>query len=89
MEFSGKTVLITGAAVGIGRACALQFAKAQANIVLVDLNEETLTETKNEIEKIKELDRGKSPFNDYDDPETAEEFNSEVISDSKFNFSLF
>jgi diketogulonate reductase-like aldo/keto reductase len=44
---------------------------------------------KNEIEKIKELDRGKSPFNDYNDPETAEEFISEVISDSKFSFSLF
>ena len=43
----------------------------------------------NEIEKIKELDRGKSPFNDYNDPETAEEFISEVISDSKFSFSLF
>lgn len=52
MDFKGKTVLITGAAVGIGRACALQFAKAQANIVLVDLNEETLTETKKEIEEI-------------------------------------
>lgn len=36
MNFKGKTVLITGAAVGIGRACALQFAKAQANVVLVD-----------------------------------------------------
>ncbi len=44
---------------------------------------------KNEIEKIKELDRGKSPFNDYNDPETAEEFISEVISDSKFSFGLF
>lgn len=44
---------------------------------------------KNDIEKIKELDTGKSPFNDYNNPETAEEFNSEVISDSKFSFSLF
>jgi len=47
------------------------------------------TLNKKEIEKIKELDRGKSPFNDYNDPETAEEFISEVISDSKFSFSLF
>ena len=44
---------------------------------------------KNEIEEIKELDMGKSPFNDYNNPDTAEEFNSEVISDSKFGFSLF
>lgn len=34
---------------------------------------------KNDIEKIKELDKGKSPFNDYDDPETAEDFNSEIV----------
>ena len=34
---------------------------------------------KKDMEKIKELDSGKSPFNDYNDPETAEEFNSEII----------
>ncbi len=52
MEFSGKTVLITGAAVGIGRACALQFANSGANVVLVDLNKEMLAETENEIKNI-------------------------------------
>ncbi len=52
MKFDGKTVLITGAAVGIGRACALQFANSGANVVLVDLNKETLTETENEIKDI-------------------------------------
>ena len=31
--FIEKTVLITGAAVGIGRACALQFAKNGANVI--------------------------------------------------------
>ncbi len=34
---------------------------------------------KKDIEKIKELDMGESPFNDYNDPETAEDFNSEII----------
>ena len=34
---------------------------------------------KKDIEKIKELDFGESPFNDYDDPEIAEGFNSEII----------
>ncbi len=34
---------------------------------------------KKDIKKIKELDEGESPFNDYNDPETAEEFNSEII----------
>ncbi len=47
--FKGKTVLITGAAVGIGRACAMQFAKHGANVILVDCNIETLTATEAEI----------------------------------------
>lgn len=42
MNFNGKTVLITGAAVGIGGACALQFARGGANVVLIDLNGEAL-----------------------------------------------
>ena len=52
MNFKEKTVLITGAAVGIGRACALQFARENANVVLVDLNQETLLETEKEIKEI-------------------------------------
>ena len=52
MNFNGKTVLITGAAVGIGRACALQFAKAGANVVLLDLNAEALRKTEEEIKGI-------------------------------------
>lgn len=35
--------------------------------------------TKEDIEKIKELDQGKSPFLDHNDPETVEEFNEEII----------
>ncbi|MGW0038754.1 SDR family NAD(P)-dependent oxidoreductase [Gordonia sp. NPDC003376] len=37
MEFENKTVLITGAAGGIGSAAVSIFAKAGANLVLVDL----------------------------------------------------
>ena len=50
--FNNKTVLITGAAAGIGKACAIQFAKQGANIVLVDYTKETLAETEKEIKAI-------------------------------------
>jgi NAD(P)-dependent dehydrogenase (short-subunit alcohol dehydrogenase family) len=42
--FAGRTVLITGAAKGIGRATAQQFAMAGANIALVDRDPQALLE---------------------------------------------
>ena len=42
--------LITGAAVGIGRATAILFAKDGAKLVLVDLNREKLEKLKKELE---------------------------------------
>lgn len=40
MNFNGKTVVVTGAASGIGRATAEAFALAGARVVLGDINEE-------------------------------------------------
>lgn len=40
MDFSTKTVLITGGAAGIGKATALAFKKANAQVYIWDLNEE-------------------------------------------------
>ncbi len=48
-DFAGKTALITGAAVGIGRATAVLFAKRGANVILLDINEEKLERTEQEI----------------------------------------
>ena len=54
MSFEGKTAIVTGAAVGIGRAVALQLAKEGANVVLVDIDPETLAKTEQEIKEITE-----------------------------------
>ena len=49
MNFTDKTALVTGAAVGIGRAVALKLAQEGANLVLVDVNAEKLLEVKAEL----------------------------------------
>ena len=49
-SLQGKTVLITGAASGIGKATALLCAQMGATTILVDLNEEGLKQTSAEIE---------------------------------------
>src|ERR1051325_7624051 len=43
--FSGKTIVITGAASGIGRATALIFAREGANVVCADINEAGVKDT--------------------------------------------
>ncbi len=49
MNFKGKTALITGAAVGIGRAVAIKMAQNHAKLVLADLNLQKLEELKTEL----------------------------------------
>jgi NAD(P)-dependent dehydrogenase (short-subunit alcohol dehydrogenase family) len=44
-DFKGKVVLITGAAQGFGRVCAVTFAESGARLVLCDINDEGGQET--------------------------------------------
>lgn len=47
----GKLVMITGASNGIGKACAIQYAEMEANLIIMGRNEKALEELKNYIEK--------------------------------------
>lgn len=50
--FAGKTIIITGAGSGIGRATALIFAREKANIVCADIDEDGVKETANKVNGI-------------------------------------
>lgn len=49
-SFNGKNVFLTGAASGIGRALANQFAASGCNLYLVDIDEKGLKSTESEIQ---------------------------------------
>ncbi|MEG9430829.1 SDR family NAD(P)-dependent oxidoreductase [Terriglobus sp. ADX1] len=51
MTLQGKRALVTGAASGIGRAIAEAFAAAGAEVILLDLNQDTVTATSENIAK--------------------------------------
>ncbi|NLB54579.1 MAG: 3-oxoacyl-[acyl-carrier-protein] reductase [Lentisphaerae bacterium] len=51
-EFNSKTVVVTGAARGIGQAIAVKFAAAGADLALCDLNAEWLSETAEAVEAL-------------------------------------
>lgn len=50
-QLNRKTAVVTGSGSGIGKAVALLFAKQGAAVHLVDLNEEAIRSTKEEIQK--------------------------------------
>ncbi len=52
MKLKDRTAVITGAASGIGKAIALEFAKEGAKTVIVDMNREKGMEVVDEIKKI-------------------------------------
>ena len=49
-KFTGKTILVTGGAAGLGRAYALAFGKLGGHLILADINEAGMEETKALVE---------------------------------------
>ncbi len=76
---NGKTVLITGASVGIGRAAALKIARAGGIPLLVARSIDQLEDTKREIE-----DLGGTAYAytaDISDPDSVDELVGRVLAD--------
>jgi NAD(P)-dependent dehydrogenase (short-subunit alcohol dehydrogenase family) len=53
MNFSNRTVVVTGAGSGIGRATAICFANAGADLMIADINLDAALETVNLIKNVK------------------------------------
>ena len=50
IHFKGKTVIITGAASGLGRSYAIMFGKLGANVVVNDLSKDGAAKVVKEVE---------------------------------------
>ncbi len=49
MDFSGKSVIVTGASMGVGKATAIKFASLGADVAIADVKEEELEKVKEEV----------------------------------------
>ncbi len=52
MKLENKVAIVTGAAQGIGKGVALEYAKNGADIAAMDINADRLAETAKEIEAL-------------------------------------
>jgi NAD(P)-dependent dehydrogenase (short-subunit alcohol dehydrogenase family) len=77
MKFKTRNVVVTGAGSGIGRACALEFAKEGANVIVADINIEGAKTT---VGLIKKLDGNAIAIKaDVSDPQSVQSLVNETI----------
>ncbi len=78
-SFPGKVAVVTGSAAGLGRAMAVQFAKAGANVAICDLKEELAKET----EKLCQAEGVKAKFYKLNitDEEMVAKVKDEIVAD--------
>ncbi|MDO3411689.1 SDR family NAD(P)-dependent oxidoreductase [Saccharibacillus sp. CPCC 101409] len=77
-RFEGRTVIVTGAGSGIGRAAALKFASEGANVGLFDLDSERAESVRGEVEDIRR-GAGLVCVVDVSDPLTMEQSFNAVV----------
>jgi NAD(P)-dependent dehydrogenase (short-subunit alcohol dehydrogenase family) len=78
MKLENKIVVVTGAASGIGRACAIEAAREGATVVVADMNHEGSEET---VRQIKEKNGKAMAFKaDVSDPESVKQLVEFTIS---------
>jgi NAD(P)-dependent dehydrogenase (short-subunit alcohol dehydrogenase family) len=78
---NGKTVLITGASSGIGKAAAFKIARAGGIPLLVARNADKLDEVKRQIEDLGPAHTAYAYTADVSDPESVEDLVARVLSD--------
>jgi rhamnulose-1-phosphate aldolase/alcohol dehydrogenase len=74
-EMTGKVILITGAASGIGKTCAMKFASEGAHVVVADINAEGAAAVAKELGK----NAIAAPMNVTDEGQVAEGFRKAVL----------
>ena len=72
-SLSGRVALITGSGGGIGKAIAKKFAEEGACVIINDINEERISETVSEFEKLFTKDNVASVKLDVTDEQTIED----------------